>query len=119
MHTADRERCCELCVRACACVHVCCATCITVPIWPLEMLFVGDWFTFHLWYCLVCLCGLFILDCDGFFLSNGPGDPSRCDKTIDNIRTILGETQPKPMFGICLGHQLMALASGGTTFKMK
>eukprot|EP00117_Sycon_ciliatum_P043686 scpid5446/ scgid31602/ CAD protein; Glutamine-dependent carbamoyl-phosphate synthase; Aspartate carbamoyltransferase; Dihydroorotase len=58
-------------------------------------------------------------DCDGVFLSNGPGDPSRCDTTIENVKEMLGASEPKPMFGICLGHQLMALAAGGSTFKMK
>lgn len=54
---------------------------------------------------------------DGIFLSNGPGDPSACDYAIDAIRTIL-ETTKIPVFGICLGHQLLALASGANTVKM-
>ncbi len=54
---------------------------------------------------------------DGVFLSNGPGDPEPCDYAIDAIREIL-ETE-KPVFGICLGHQLLALASGATTAQMK
>ncbi len=57
------------------------------------------------------------LDPDGVFLSNGPGDPEPCDYAIDAIREIL-ETEV-PVFGICLGHQLLALASGATTVKMK
>lgn len=56
------------------------------------------------------------LDPDGVFLSNGPGDPEPCDYAIDAIREIL-ETEV-PVFGICLGHQLLALASGVTTVKM-
>ena len=56
------------------------------------------------------------LDPDGVFLSNGPGDPEPCDYAIDAIREIL-ETEV-PVFGICLGHQLLALASGATTVKM-
>ena len=55
---------------------------------------------------------------DGVFLSNGPGDPEPCAYAIDAIRTILDETRI-PVFGICLGHQLMGLASGARTIKMK
>ncbi len=55
---------------------------------------------------------------DGVFLSNGPGDPEPCDYAIRAIKSILDETRI-PVFGICLGHQLMALASGGRTMKMK
>ncbi|WP_420812086.1 glutamine-hydrolyzing carbamoyl-phosphate synthase small subunit [Parvibium lacunae] len=55
---------------------------------------------------------------DGVFLSNGPGDPEPCDYAINAIRTIL-DTTKIPVFGICLGHQLMALASGAKTLKMK
>jgi carbamoyl-phosphate synthase small subunit len=54
---------------------------------------------------------------DGVFLSNGPGDPEPCDYAIEAIKTIL-ETKT-PVFGICLGHQLLALASGAKTVKMK
>ena len=54
---------------------------------------------------------------DGVFLSNGPGDPEPCDYAIGAIRTIL-DTTTIPVFGICLGHQLMALASGAKTLKM-
>ena len=54
---------------------------------------------------------------DGIFLSNGPGDPEPCDYAIQAIGEIL-ETNI-PVFGICLGHQLLALASGATTVKMK
>tara|TARA_B100000780_G_scaffold62227_1_gene40321 strand:+ start:84 stop:1241 length:1158 start_codon:yes stop_codon:yes gene_type:complete len=54
---------------------------------------------------------------DGVFLSNGPGDPEPCDYAISAIQKIL-ETQV-PVFGICLGHQLLALASGAGTMKMK
>ncbi len=54
---------------------------------------------------------------DGIFLSNGPGDPQPCDYAIKTIRTLL-DTQ-LPIFGICLGHQLLALASGAKTIKMK
>ncbi|RRJ83342.1 glutamine-hydrolyzing carbamoyl-phosphate synthase small subunit [Aestuariirhabdus litorea] len=57
------------------------------------------------------------LNPDGVFLSNGPGDPEPCDYAIEAIQKIL-ETDI-PVFGICLGHQLMALASGASTEKMK
>ena len=54
---------------------------------------------------------------DGVFLSNGPGDPEPCDYAIAAIKEIVdGGT---PTFGICLGHQLLTLASGGKTMKMK
>lgn len=54
---------------------------------------------------------------DGVFLSNGPGDPEPCTYAIDAIKTILDKKVP--VFGICLGHQLLALASGAKTEKMK
>ena len=54
---------------------------------------------------------------NGVFLSNGPGDPSACDYAIDNIKQLL--TNQIPVFGICLGFQLMCLASGAKTYKMK
>jgi carbamoyl-phosphate synthase small subunit len=57
------------------------------------------------------------LNPDGIFLSNGPGDPEPCDYAIAAIQTFL-ETDI-PVFGICLGHQLLALASGAKTLKMK
>jgi carbamoyl-phosphate synthase small subunit len=57
------------------------------------------------------------LNPDGVFLSNGPGDPEPCDYAIEAIRQ-LAETG-RPMFGICLGHQLLSLASGARTVKMK
>ena len=53
---------------------------------------------------------------DGVFLSNGPGDPMPVDYAIQTIQTLIGE---KPLFGICLGHQLLGLALGGETFKLK
>lgn len=58
------------------------------------------------------------LNPDGVFLSNGPGDPEPCDYAIAAIREIL-DTPSLPVFGICLGHQLLALASGAKTEKMK
>ncbi len=55
-------------------------------------------------------------DPDGVFLSNGPGDPAAVTHAITTIRELVGK---KPMFGICLGHQMLALALGGRTYKMK
>ncbi|MBH9576340.1 glutamine-hydrolyzing carbamoyl-phosphate synthase small subunit [Inhella proteolytica] len=60
---------------------------------------------------------VFDLEPDGVFLSNGPGDPEPCDYAIEATRTLV-ETG-LPTFGICLGHQILALASGAKTFKMK
>ena len=54
---------------------------------------------------------------DGIFLSNGPGDPEPCDYAIASTRELIDTGLP--VFGICLGHQIMALASGARTFKMK
>ena len=53
---------------------------------------------------------------DGVFLSNGPGDPMPVDYAIETIQGLMGK---KPLFGICLGHQLLGLALGGQTFKLK
>ncbi|KAL1971941.1 hypothetical protein VTN31DRAFT_2029 [Thermomyces dupontii] len=57
-------------------------------------------------------------DYDGLFVSNGPGDPTTITTTIDNLARVLREARV-PIFGICLGHQLLALASGARTVKMK
>lgn len=54
---------------------------------------------------------------DGLFISNGPGDPKSCTETIENIRKSLDKEIP--VFGICLGNQLMALASGADTYKLR
>jgi carbamoyl-phosphate synthase small subunit len=53
---------------------------------------------------------------DGIFLSNGPGDPGALDYIHKNVRDLLGK---KPIFGICLGHQILGYALGGKTFKLK
>ena len=53
---------------------------------------------------------------DGIFLSNGPGDPEPLHTQIDNVRRLIGKT---PIFGICLGHQILGLALGGRTYKLK
>ena len=55
-------------------------------------------------------------DPDGIFLSNGPGDPAAVKYASKNVRKLIGK---KPIFGICLGHQILSLALGGKTFKLK
>jgi carbamoyl-phosphate synthase small subunit len=56
------------------------------------------------------------LNPDGIFLSNGPGDPEAVPYAKENVRNLIGK---KPIFGICLGHQIMGLALGGRTYKLK
>jgi carbamoyl-phosphate synthase small subunit len=56
------------------------------------------------------------LNPDGIFLSNGPGDPDAVPYAKENVRKLIGK---KPIFGICLGHQIMGLALGGKTYKLK
>ncbi|PIK48468.1 putative CAD protein [Apostichopus japonicus] len=56
---------------------------------------------------------------DGLFISNGPGDPEMAEKPISHIRKVIKESNPKPVFGICFGHQLLSHAAGLKTFKMK
>lgn len=56
-------------------------------------------------------------ECDGIFLSNGPGDPAKCGKTIEHIKEVLAKDIP--VMGICLGNQLMARAAGAETYKLK
>jgi carbamoyl-phosphate synthase small subunit len=53
---------------------------------------------------------------DGIFLSNGPGDPEGVEGVVDTLKKLLGV---KPIFGICLGHQMLGLAYGGSTYKLK
>lgn len=56
------------------------------------------------------------IKCDGVLISNGPGDPKRADKTIEIVKKVLAKKIP--LFGICLGNQILALASGGDTYKL-
>ena len=56
---------------------------------------------------------------DGLFISNGPGNPEMAAATIEQIKKVLAKEDPKPIFGICLGNQLLALAAGAKTYKMK
>jgi carbamoyl-phosphate synthase small subunit len=60
---------------------------------------------------------LLAINPDGIFLSNGPGDPAALDYAIANVKTLV--EAERPMFGICLGHQVLGLAVGGDTFKLK
>jgi carbamoyl-phosphate synthase small subunit len=57
------------------------------------------------------------IDYDGLFISNGPGNPEHCGKTVDHISKALGED--RPIFGICMGNQLLGVAGGARTYKLK
>lgn len=59
------------------------------------------------------------IEWQGLFISNGPGDPAMCPQTIKSLQYALNMEKPRPIFGICLGNQLLALASGAKTFKLK
>lgn len=56
---------------------------------------------------------------DGLFISNGPGDPQMCSTTVEHLRSVMASSNTKPIFGICLGHQLLSAAAGCSTYKMK
>ena len=58
-------------------------------------------------------------DYDGIFISNGPGDPTMCSETVENLKKYINSPNYRPVFGICLGNQLLAIAAGGNTYKMK
>lgn len=59
------------------------------------------------------------LEFDGLFLSNGPGDPDTCGKTVEHIRTFLANPVVRPLMGICMGNQLLGKAAGATIYKLK
>jgi len=59
------------------------------------------------------------LDFDGLFLANGPGDPERCEKTVEHVKAFLDNDHVRPCMGICLGNQLLAKAAGAKTYKLK
>lgn len=59
------------------------------------------------------------LDFDGLFISNGPGNPDFCSATVDNIKKVVESDSPKPIFGICMGNQLLSKAAGASTYKLK
>jgi carbamoyl-phosphate synthase small subunit len=56
---------------------------------------------------------------DGLFLSNGPGDPTMCSVTVEHVRKLMQAKPSMPIFGICLGNQILSLAAGAKTYKMK
>mmetsp|Transcript_10926 Transcript_10926/g.15524 ORF Transcript_10926/g.15524 Transcript_10926/m.15524 type:complete len:1494 (+) Transcript_10926:105-4586(+) len=60
-----------------------------------------------------------LIEYDGVFVSNGPGDPILCGATIQSLKWLMSKTPCVPIFGICLGNQLLALAAGASTYKMK
>ncbi len=72
--------------------------------------------TVELHPCTASATELLAGDPDAVFLANGPGDPGALDYIVDTLRELVGRL---PVFGICLGHQLLGLALGGSTFKLK
>ncbi|KAG5851723.1 hypothetical protein ANANG_G00054780, partial [Anguilla anguilla] len=61
---------------------------------------------------------LLSLEYDGLFISNGPGDPALAGPLIHNLRQVLESDRPQPVFGICMGNQITALAAGAQSYKL-
>lgn len=59
------------------------------------------------------------IEYDGLFISNGPGNPDFCQVTVDNIKKAISADNPKPLFGICMGNQLLSKAGGASVYKLK
>jgi carbamoyl-phosphate synthase small subunit len=59
------------------------------------------------------------MEFDGLFLSNGPGNPEKCSKTVEHVKKFMAQRPNTPIFGICLGNQILSLAAGASTYKMK
>lgn len=92
------------------------------PNWPSELYLNDGPAIVGGWVCVILVCNhtsSITADFDGLFISNGPGDPQFCKETVENIKKVMCEENPKPVFGICLGHQLLSLAIGAKTYKMK
>ena len=68
------------------------------------------------WYLFVFVA---VAGLDGVFISNGPGDPAYCTKTSEHVGKFMASELYKPVFGICLGHQLLCRGIGAQTFKLK
>jgi carbamoyl-phosphate synthase small subunit len=59
------------------------------------------------------------IEYDGLFISNGPGNPDFCQETVENIKKAISSDSPKPLFGICMGNQLLSKAGGASVYKLK
>lgn len=76
----------------------------------------AEWLQLNSWILMSSLP--FFPEYEGLFLSNGPGDPASYPSVVSALSRVLAEPNPRPIFGICLGHQLLALAIGAKTYKM-